>query len=74
VIGTVHNSEPSTEPEQPSVWTNWANRTVRVCGTILAAIAILGVGFWLTSTEVQDSMAEGWFHGFARIVWKLSGA
>ena len=74
VVGALHGNESSVEEEETPQSTNWANRTVGICGTVLAAIAILGIGFWLTSAEVRDAMSESWFHGFARIVWKLSGA
>jgi len=74
VIGTLR-AEPSVEIEdEPNLYATWANRAVRISGTVLAAIAILGVGFWLTSAEVRDLFGESWFHGFARIFWKLSGS
>ena len=74
VIGTLKGEQLSTEVDEKPLWNNWANRAVRINGTILAAIAILGIGFWLTSAEVRNSFGESWFHGFARIVWKLSGS
>ena len=74
VIGTLKGETTSIEDEKTPLWANWANRAVRIGGTVLAAIAILGIGFWLTSAEVRDAFGESWFHGFARIVWQLSGA
>ena len=74
VIGTLKGEQMSIEDDTAPLWANWANRAVRIGGTVLAAIAILGIGFWLTSAEVRDAFGESWFHGFARIVWQLSGA
>ena len=74
VIGTLQNAKPQVDDSESTMKSHWANQAVRICGTVLAAIAILGIGFWLTSLEVRTSFEESWFHGFARIVWKLSGA
>ena len=74
VVGTLNVDPPAIVDVEQPLLNLWANRAVRLSGTVLAAIAILGVGFWLTSAEVRDSFGESWFHGFARIVWKLSGS
>lgn len=73
VIGTLRGESSIETEEETTVQSVWANQAVRISGTVLAAIAILGIGFWLTSVVVRDSFSESWFHGFARIVWKLSG-
>ena len=74
VIGTLENGQSLVENHETPWQTNWANQTVRICGTVIAVIAILGMVFWLTSSEVRTSFGESWFHGFARIVWNLAGA
>lgn len=74
VIGSLENGQSLVENHETPWKTNWANQTVRICGTVIAVIAILGIVFWLTSSEVRTSFGESWFHGFARIVWNLAGA
>ena len=74
VLGTLNVEQQKIDDAEKPFLNLWANRAVKLAGTVLAAIAILGIGFWLTSIEVRDSFGESWFHGFARIVWKLSGS
>jgi hypothetical protein len=60
------NKARNTEP-------GWANRVFRISGSFIAFVIVAGFSFWLTSDEVRQSFNESWFHGFARIVWNLTG-
>lgn len=67
-------SDPSRATDKPtSVEPGWANRVFRASSTIIVAIAVLAVGFWLISADVRESFGESVFHGFARIVWTFTG-